>query len=60
VTNLVLDNPEDGVTELDLALLSGMNVMPHFVGQCHTTGMSDPAQYKDSGRNAVMNAAAAR
>lgn len=60
VTNLVLDNPEDGVTELDLALLSGTNVMPHFVGQCHTVGMSEPAQYKDSGRNAVMNAAAAR
>ena len=60
MTNLVLDNPEDGVTELDLAILSGTNVMPHFVGQCHTVGMSEPAQYKDSGRNAIMNAAAAR
>ncbi|MFT7463924.1 MAG: hypothetical protein ACI9EF_002272 [Pseudohongiellaceae bacterium] len=60
VTNLVLDNPEDGVTELDKAILSGANVMPHFVGQCHTVGMSNPAQYLDSARNAVMDAAAAR
>jgi hypothetical protein len=60
VTNLLLDNPEDGVTELDRAILPGMNVMPHFVGQCHTYLMLEPAQFLDSARNAAMDAAAAR
>ena len=32
----------------------------HTAGQCHTTGMRDPAQYQDSSRNATMNANAAR
>jgi hypothetical protein len=60
VTNLILDNPEDGVVELVAAQLPGGNNMGHVVGQCHTTGMSNPAQYHDQGRNAQMNDAAAR
>ncbi|TQC57729.1 conditioned medium factor domain protein, partial [Pantoea dispersa] len=32
----------------------------HTTGECHTTGMRDPAQYLDASRNATMNANAAR
>jgi hypothetical protein len=32
----------------------------HVTGQCHTTGMRDPAQYLDASRNATMNANVAR
>jgi hypothetical protein len=60
VTNLILTNPEDGVVELVAAQLPGGNNMGHVVGQCHTTGMGNPAQYFDQGRNAQMNDAAAR
>jgi hypothetical protein len=34
--------------------------MGHTVGWCHTTGMSNPANYTDHTRNQSMNAAAAR
>jgi hypothetical protein len=59
-TDLVLSDPEDGTTEQANGQLSGGNNRGHVTGQCHTTGMRDPAQYLDSSRNATMNANAAR
>jgi hypothetical protein len=59
-TDLVLDDPDDGVTEKAMNQLSGGVNRGHVTGQCHTTGMRDPAQYQDSSRNATMNANAAR
>lgn len=60
VTNLILGGTNDGVTRLDLNQLPGGNSMGHKLGWCHTTGMSNPAQYLDAARNAGMNANAAR
>lgn len=59
-TDLFLDDPEDGTTEKWAGQLSGAANMGHKKGWCHTTGMRDPAQYKDGGRNASMNSRAAR
>ncbi|UKE73250.1 choice-of-anchor X domain-containing protein [Xanthomonas graminis] len=59
-SDLVLDDPEDGVVEKVNAQLPGGVNRGHTTGQCHTTGMRDPAQYLDASRNATMNANAAR
>jgi hypothetical protein len=59
-TDLVLNDPEDGTVEQLHAQLPGAVNRGHTVGQCHTTGMRDPAQYLDAARNATMNANAAR
>lgn len=59
-SDLVLSDPEDGTVEQANAQLSGGNNMGHTTGQCHTTGMRDPAQYLDASRNATMSANAAR
>ena len=59
-TDLVLSDPEDGTTEKAYGQLSGAVNRGHTTGQCHTTGMRDPAQYQDSSRNATMNSNAAR
>ncbi len=59
-TDLVLSDPEDGTTEQTYGQLSGGVNRGHTTGQCHTTGMRDPAQFLDSARNATMNANAAR
>ncbi len=59
-TDLVLSDPDDGVTEKAYDQLPGGTNRGHTTGQCHTTGMRDPAQYLDSARNATMNANAAR
>lgn len=59
-TDLVLSDPEDGTTEQANGQLSGGVNRGHTTGQCHTSGMRDPAQYLDSSRNATMNANAAR
>ncbi|MBD1476270.1 conditioned medium factor [Xanthomonas citri pv. citri] len=59
-SDLVLNDPEDGtVGQVNAQLPGGVN-RGHTTGQCHTTGMRDPAQYLDANRNAVMNANAAR
>ena len=60
LTALLLSNPEDGTTERAAGQLAGANNMGHVTGWCHTTLMSEPAQYRDGGRNAIMNALAAR
>lgn len=59
-TDLVLSDPEDGTTEKAYGQLSGAVNRGHATGQCHTTGMRDPAQYQNSSRNATMNSNAAR
>jgi hypothetical protein len=60
ITDFFLDDPDDGVVERDYAQLPGANNMGHVEGWCHTTGMDDPPQYQDHGRNAVMNVNANR
>jgi hypothetical protein len=59
-SDLVLSDPEDGTTEQAYGQLSGAVNRGHTTGQCHTSGMRDPAQYLDSARNATMNTNAAR
>lgn len=59
-TDLVLSDPEDGTTEKAYGQLPGAVNRGHTDGQCHTSGMRDPAQYLDSSRNATMNSNAAR
>lgn len=59
-TDLVLSDPDDGTTEKTYGQLSGAVNRGHTTGQCHTTGMRDPAQYQNSSRNATMNSNAAR
>jgi len=59
-SDLVLSDPEDGTTEKSRGQLSGASNRGHKTGQCHTTGMRDMAQTRDSGRNGTMSANAAR
>ncbi|PIP78984.1 MAG: conditioned medium factor [Gammaproteobacteria bacterium CG22_combo_CG10-13_8_21_14_all_40_8] len=59
-TDLFLSDPEDGVVEKSRGQLSGGHNMGHKTGWCHTSGMRDPAQTKDSSRNSDMNANAMR
>lgn len=58
--DLLLDDPNDGVTEAAYATLVGGNNKGYTDKQCHVTGAPFPAQYLDAGRNAAMNAAAKR
>jgi hypothetical protein len=59
-TDLLLDDPDDGVIEQSAGQLPGGNNMGHVEGWCHTTGMRDPAQCTDASRNAIINARARR
>jgi hypothetical protein len=59
-TDFLLTNPEDGTVEQFRGQLPGANSMGHVLGWCHTTGMSNPANYTDHARNQAMNGAAAR
>jgi hypothetical protein len=59
-TDLLLDDPDDGVIERSAGQLPGANNMGHVEGWCHTTGMRDPAQCTDASRNATINARARR
>ncbi len=53
----VISNPNDGATEVWADQLpDGGNNMGNTEGWCHIGGMSDPPQYTDPKRNAVMNA----
>ncbi len=60
LTNLILSSPNDGTTERSRGQLPGANSMGHVTGWCHTTGMSNPAQYLDTSRNSEMDVQAAR
>ena len=55
-TDIVLDDPEDGVVERWAGQLSGAYNHGHKEGWCHTADMRDPAQYLDHDRNHEMNA----
>lgn len=59
-TGLLLTDPEDGTVEKTRGELPGGNNMGHVTGWCHTTGMSNPANYTDHARNLAMDGAAAR
>jgi len=58
--NLILQWPNDGVTELTYAPLSGAVNMGNKQEWCHSTDMGYAPQTNDHGRNAVMNSAASR
>jgi len=58
--NMVLEWPNDGVTEFDYAQLEGGNNMGNKEKWCHTTDMSYSAQYYDRNRNAMLNKDASR
>ncbi|MAO23100.1 MAG: hypothetical protein CMJ35_15140 [Phycisphaerae bacterium] len=60
ITDLLLDDPDDGVIERDRGQLPGATSMGHVEDWCHTTGMRDPAQCTDASRNATINARARR
>jgi pimeloyl-ACP methyl ester carboxylesterase len=60
LTSLFLTDPEDGTVEKFRSELPGGNNLGHVVGWCHTTGMSNPANYTDHARNLSMDAAAGR
>lgn len=60
LSSLLLSDPEDGVVERDRGQLAGATNIGHITGWCHTTGMSNPAQYTDTARNLEMDANAAR
>lgn len=57
---LGLDKPNDGVTSKNFSQLPNGNNQGHYVGWCHVSDMTDPAQTFDSARNAEMNRLAAR
>ncbi len=59
-SDLILSDPEDGTTERSRGQVSGAVNRGHKTGQCHTDGMRDMAQTRDSGRNSTMNSNAAR
>lgn len=58
--NLVLQWPNDGVTELEYAQLSGAVNEGNKEKWCHSTEMGYDPQYDDHTRNSEMNLAAAR
>jgi hypothetical protein len=60
VTDVLLSDPDDGTTEKSKGQLSSGVNRGHKTGWCHTTGMRDPAQTRDSSRNSTMNSNAAR
>ena len=60
VTDLLLNDPDDGTTEKSRGQLSGGINRGHKSKWCHTSGMRDPAQTTDSSRNSTMNSNAAR
>ncbi len=59
-SDIILSDPEDGTTEQFRGQVSGAVNRGHKTGQCHTEGMRDMAQTRDSGRNSTMSANAAR
>jgi len=58
--NLVLDWPNDGVTEQVNSQLPGANYVSHLKGECHTYDMNWPPQCWSTTRDATINSAAAR
>lgn len=58
--NLILQWPNDGVTEQGYAQLEGANNQGNKEKWCHSTDMGYAAQCDDHTRNAQMNDLAAR
>ena len=59
-TNLLLSNPNDGITELSSSMLPNGNNEGNTVKQCHSVSMEYLAQYDDRERNIEMNRLAAK
>ena len=59
-TDLLLADPEDGVTETWAGQLPGAHDRGHAEGWCHTTGMQAPSQTHDVERNREMSERARR
>jgi len=59
-TNLILEKPNDGVTEMVYAPLSGGVDCGRKSGWCHATNMKYNPAFSDSSRNQEMNSKAAR
>lgn len=55
VTDLLLNDPDDGTIEKARGQLSSGVNRGHKTGWCHISGMADPAQTTDSSRNSTMN-----
>jgi len=60
VTNLVLEWPNDGLSEVAYTDLPGANFMGLTKGECHTLNMRYDPQYYNTIRNTFMNENAAR
>lgn len=60
ITDILLDDPDDGVIERSAGQLPGATNLGHTEGWCHTQGMRDPAQCTDASRNQQLNARARR
>lgn len=54
-TDLLLADPDDGVTEKDKGQLTGGNNAGHKTGHCHVADMRDPPQFNDSSRDSEMD-----
>lgn len=60
LSDILLTDPEDGVTEDWSGHIAGAVNMGLRTGWCHVSGMRDPDQTLDANRNATMNAQGAR
>lgn len=58
--NLILQWPNDGITEEAYATLPGGNYLGNTKKWCHTVDMGYPPQYDEEERNVLMNSLAAR
>ena len=55
VSDVVLNDPDDGVIEKARGQLSGATNRGHTDNQCHTKYMRDPSQTENQSRNSNMN-----
>ena len=60
VTQMLLDDPNDGIAEKKRSQLPGGIAVNHTVGECHLSGMTYPNQCYNNERNSDMNKHAAR
>jgi len=58
--NMILQWPNDGVTEVEFAVLPGGNYLGNTEKWCHTTEMGYPPQYDDKTRNVILEEKASR
>ena len=60
VAQLVLSPDNDGIVEVNRALLPGGNLVENAEGECHTGDIHYPAQLGNTERSKEVNAKAAR